>query len=35
MHYKSERADPLATISTKQIVVSEIIQQFIAVYSTM
>ena len=32
MYYKSERADQLAT---KQIVVSEIIQQFTAVYFTM
>ena len=32
MYYKSERVDPLAT---KQIVVSEIIQLFIAVYFTM
>ena len=32
MYDKSERADPLAT---KQIVVSKIIQQFIAVYFTM
>ena len=32
MYYNSEWADPLAT---KQIVVSEIIQEFIAVYFTM
>ena len=32
MYYKSEWADPLAT---KQIVLNEIIQQFIVVYFTM